>query len=105
MDAYVSDPPTDIGESPLISQVVMAAHRHVTGTDSQFIIRRPGADAVHLSSYGVPTLCYGPGGRSHPDVKGSQMHAVGEHVNIDDLYTAAKVYLATAFEVCGKVRS
>jgi acetylornithine deacetylase len=105
MDAYVSDPPTDIGETPLISKVVMAAHRHVVGTDSQFIIRRPGADAVHLSSYGVPTLCYGPGGRSHPDVKGSQMHAVGEHVNIDDLYTAAKVYLATAFEVCGKPRN
>jgi hypothetical protein len=25
-------------------------------------------------------------------------------VNIDDLCTAAKVYLATAFAVCGKVR-
>jgi acetylornithine deacetylase/succinyl-diaminopimelate desuccinylase-like protein len=30
------------------------------------------------------------------------MHAVGEHVSIDDLLTAAKVYLAAIFAVCSR---
>ena len=104
LDVYVSDPPTDIGDTPLITQVMHAAHRQVTGKDSPGIIRRPGADSTHLNRYDVPTLCYGPGGRSHPDAKGRQMHAVGEHVSVDDLYTAAKVYLTAALAVCGPAR-
>jgi acetylornithine deacetylase/succinyl-diaminopimelate desuccinylase-like protein len=102
LDCYVSDPATDIGDTPKITQVMRAAHRQITGSDSPGTIRRPGADSTHLNRYDIPTLCYGPGGRSHPDSKGKQMHAVGEHVNIDDLLTAAKVYLAAAFAVAGR---
>ncbi|MBC7778959.1 MAG: M20/M25/M40 family metallo-hydrolase [Proteobacteria bacterium] len=105
LDAYVSDPATDIGDTPAITQVMRAAHRRVTGNDAPGIIRRPGADSTHLNRYDVPTLCYGPGGRSHPDSKGRQMHAVGEHVHIDDLHTAAQVYLAAAFAVCGPAQA
>ena len=41
-----------------------------------------------------PCIIY-TGGRMHPDAKG-MMHAVGEHVHVDDLVTAAKVYLDAA---------
>jgi acetylornithine deacetylase/succinyl-diaminopimelate desuccinylase-like protein len=65
------------------------------------IIRRPGADAVHFTAYGVPCAVFGPGGRVHPDARGGAMHALGEHVLIDDVVTAARIYLATALELCG----
>ena len=64
------------------------------------IIRRPGADAVHFTAYGVPCAVFGPGGRVHPDARGGAMHALGEHVLIDDVVTAARIYLATALELC-----
>jgi len=36
-----------------------------------------------------------------PDAAGRQMHALGEHVHVDDLHTAALVYLNAAITVCG----
>lgn len=101
LDCYVSDPATDIGEDSEIARVMRAAHREVTGKEADGGIRRPGADSTHLNRYDVPTLCYGPGGRTMPDAAGRQMHAMGEHVHIDDLHTAAKAYLIAALAVCG----
>lgn len=48
-------------------------------------------------------LSYGPGGRVHPVTKGALMHATGEHVHVDDLYTAAKVYLYAALTLGNQV--
>jgi acetylornithine deacetylase/succinyl-diaminopimelate desuccinylase-like protein len=73
----------------------------VTGKDAQLIIRRPGADSTHLNRYDVPCICYGPGGRSHPDAKGL-MHAVGEHVPVENLVIASQVYLDTALDICSR---
>lgn len=101
LEFFVNDPPTVIGENALITEVMRASHRRVTGNDAQLIIRRPGADSTHLNRYDVPCICYGPGGRSHPDAKGL-MHAVGEHVPVDNLVVAAKVYLDTALDICGR---
>lgn len=102
LEAFVSDPPTVIGEDLPITKAVRDAHRRVTGEESPVIIRRPGADSTHLNRYDVPCLVYGPGGRMHPDAKGELMHVVGEHVHVDDLVTAAKVYLDTALNLCGQ---
>jgi acetylornithine deacetylase/succinyl-diaminopimelate desuccinylase-like protein len=101
LEFFVNDPPTVIGEDALITQVVRASHRRVTGQDASVIIRRPGADSTHLNRYDVPCICYGPGGRTHPDAKGL-MHAVGEHVSIDNLVTAAHVYLDAALDLCNR---
>jgi acetylornithine deacetylase/succinyl-diaminopimelate desuccinylase-like protein len=69
-------------------------------------MRRPGADAVHLTAYGVPCVAFGPGGRLHPDArKASSMHAFGEHVLVEDCVTAAKIYLATALDLCNRKAS
>ena len=59
--------------------------RTVTGERPPTIIRRPGADAVHLTAYGVPCVAFGPGGRMHPDARGASMHAFGEHVLVERL--------------------
>lgn len=101
LEFFVNDPPTVIGENALITEVMRASHRRVTGNDAQLIIRRPGADSTHLNRYDVPCICYGPGGRSHPDAKGL-MHAVGEHVPVENLVVAAKVYLDTALDICSR---
>jgi len=101
LEFFVNDPPTVIGEDEVITQVVRASHRRVTGNDAQIIIRRPGADSTHLNRYDVPCICYGPGGRTHPDAKGL-MHAVGEHVPVENLVIAAKVYLDAALDICNR---
>lgn len=99
---YVSDPPTVIDEGLPIVEALGAAQKDVTGERPASIIRRPGADAVHFTAYGVPCVVFGPGGRTHPDARGGAMHALGEHVLIDDVVTAAKIYLATALDVCNR---
>jgi len=101
LDVLVNDPPTAIGEQELITRVVCDAHRRVTGKDSPFIVRRTGADSTHLNRYDVPCLTYGPGGRTHPDAK-ALMHAVGEHAHVDNLLTAAQVYVDTALTLCSQ---
>jgi acetylornithine deacetylase/succinyl-diaminopimelate desuccinylase-like protein len=55
---------------------------------------------VHFTAYGVPCAVFGPGGRLHPDARGGAMHALGEHVLIEDVLTAARIYLDVALKLC-----
>lgn len=100
---YVNDPPTLLdADSPLV-QAALRAHEEVTGEATAPVIRRPAADSTHFNRYGIPCVCYGPGGRMHPDAaKKGLMHAVGEHVLVEDVVTAARVYLAAALAICGE---
>ena len=91
-----------LDETLPIVQALGAAQAEVTGERPASIIRRPGADAVHLTAYGVPCVAFGPGGRMHPDARGASMHAFGEHVLVDDCVAAAKIYLATALDLCSR---
>ena len=102
LSLYVSDPPTVIEESLPVVQALARGQQHVMGERPASIIRRPGADAVHFNAYGVPCVVFGPGGRMHPDAGGGAMHALGEHVLIDDIVTAARVYLTTALDLCSQ---
>ena len=102
LHVYVSDPPVVLDEKLPIVEAMGKAQKSVTGEAPAPIIRRPGADAVHLTVYGVPCVAFGPGGRMHPDTKGASMHAFGEHVLIDDCVAAAKIYLATALDLCSR---
>ena len=102
MHIYVSDPPTALDEKQPVVQALGVAQAEVMGERPAPIIRRPGADTVHLSAYGVPCVSFGPGGRMHPDSRGASMHAFGEHVLVDDCVAAAKIYLATALDLCSR---
>jgi acetylornithine deacetylase/succinyl-diaminopimelate desuccinylase-like protein len=103
MHLYVTDPPTVLDENLPIVQALGKAQKDVTGERPPSIIRRPGADAVHLSAYGVPCVTFGPGGRIHPDARNaSSMHAFGEHVLVEDCVAAAKIYLALALDLCSR---
>ena len=102
LHVYVSDPPTALDESLPVVQALGDAQREVTGERPASILRRPGADGVHLTAYGVRCVAFGPGGRMHSDARGSSMHAFGEHVLLDDCVAAAKIYLAAALDLCNR---
>ena len=102
LHVYVSDPPVVLDEKLPIVEAMGKAQKSVTGEAPAPIIRRPGADAVHLTVYGVPCVAFGPGGRMQPDAKGASMHAFGEHVLVEDCVAAAKIYLATALDLCSR---
>lgn len=99
---YVSDPPNLVDDKLPIVTALDAAQKEVTGESPGHIIRRPGADAVHLTAYGIPCVPFGAGGRVHPDAKGASMHAFGEHVLLNDCVKTAKVYLAVALDICSR---
>ena len=99
----MNDPPTLLDPDAPLVQAALRAHEEVTGEATAPVIRRPAADSTHFNRYGIPCVCYGPGGRMHPDAaQKGLMHAVGEHVLIEDVVTAAKVYLAAALSICSE---
>lgn len=99
---YVTDPPTVVDDDLPVVTALAQAQQTIMGSRPASIMRRPGADAVHLTSYGLPCVCFGPGGRMHPDARGATTHEVGEHVHVDDLLTASRIYLATALDLCSQ---
>jgi len=102
VSVYVSDPATVIEDTLPVVEALASSQREVMGERPASIIRRPGADAVHFNVYGVPCVVFGPGGRMHPEARGGAMHAMGEHVLIDDVVTASRIYLATALDLCSQ---
>jgi len=102
LDSYVTDPAFALDEGLPIIDALSGAQQEIMGSRPPSIMRRPGADGVHFTVYGVPCATFGPGGRQHPDGKGRAMHEIGEHVYIDDMVTAARIYLATAIDLCNR---
>ena len=102
LHTYVTDPATVIDEDLPVVQALGKAQQEIMGERPLSIMRRTGADAVHFTAYGVPCVTLGPGGRQHPSGKGQPAHVVGEHVLIDDLVTAAHIYLRTATDLCNR---
>jgi acetylornithine deacetylase/succinyl-diaminopimelate desuccinylase-like protein len=98
----VTDPPLQIDENLPVVSALKDAQRTVMGESTKPFLRRPGSDAVHLTAYGVPCVQFGPGGRLHPDAKGRSMHEVGDHVLLDDVVLAARIYAETALNVCNQ---
>ena len=91
-----------IDEKLPVVEALGAAQKTVMGDRPASIIRRPGADAIHFTAYGVPCVVFGPGGRMHPKAGKGAMHALGEHVLINDVLASAQIYLATALDVCSR---
>lgn len=100
LEFYVTDPPTVLGDDSPIDGILREAHRAVAGQEPGTFIRRAGSDAVHMNSYGVPCIIYGPGGRTHPQAE--SLDVSGDHASVENLVTAAKVYLDTALTLCSR---
>jgi acetylornithine deacetylase/succinyl-diaminopimelate desuccinylase-like protein len=98
----VTDPPLQIAENLPVVSSLKDAQAAVMGKATAPFLRRPGSDAVHLTAYGVPCVQFGPGGRMHPDAQGRSMHEVGDHVLLDDVVLAARIYAETALNLCNR---
>jgi acetylornithine deacetylase len=99
---YLNDPPTAIDPDLPVVRALKQAHHNVVGRDTDLVTRRPAADSTHFSRYDIPCAVYGPGGRLHPDVH-RQMHSAGEHIHVDDVVIAARVYLAAALDIANQI--
>ncbi len=98
----VTDPAIVIDQDLPLVRALGSAQHAVMGERSTPFIRRPGSDAVHLTRYDVPCVQFGPGGRLHPDAKGQSMHVVGDHVLLDDVLAASRIYLNVALDLCSR---
>lgn len=102
LDFFVTDPPLVLAPDLPVVSALGEAQQNVMGERSTPFIRRPGSDAIHLTRYDVPCVQFGPGGRLHPDAKGQSMHVVGDHVLLDDVVLATRIYLETALDLCSR---
>lgn len=98
----VTDPALQIDENLAVVSALKEAQAAVMGQTTRPFLRRPGSDAVHLTAYGVPCVQFGPGGRMHPDAQGRSMHEIGDHVLLDDVVLAARIYAETALNLCNR---
>lgn len=87
--------PTEISETEKVVQIAKEATEYVTGMEPK-IAGLPGAtDARFLNSAGIPTIVnFGPGSLD-------QCHVANEHIEIDQVVAATKIYALTALNVCG----
>jgi acetylornithine deacetylase/succinyl-diaminopimelate desuccinylase-like protein len=77
-----------------ICQTVAKAHEEALGVPAVFQGFAAVDDATYLERGGIPSISYGPGNIM-------VCHAVNEHVVIEEVIKACKVYAATAIEWCG----
>jgi acetylornithine deacetylase len=87
-------PPYDTPlDSPIVG-VVSDAHEAALGRSPEIAGFAAVDDATYFQAAGIPAVSYGPGSIL-------TCHCFDEHVPIDDLVAAAKVYAATAIRWCG----
>jgi acetylornithine deacetylase len=87
-------PPYDTPVSHPIVSTVWAAHEEALARPVEIAGFAAVDDATFFEAAGIPAVSYGPGSIL-------TCHCFDEHVQIDDLIAAAKVYAATAIRWCG----
>ncbi len=94
---FVQERPFHVSADEPIVRTVAAAHARLTGHPPQVGTLFPqvfyGTDSSHLLHAGIPTAIYGPG-------KVEDIHVPDEGIAIEDIKTAAAVYLLSALAVC-----
>ncbi len=105
LDFYLVNPGTLISMEEPVAQAVARAHEVVVGRPADLVFRGPATDATHLNQGGIPTIVYGPGGRTRREGVLGWSKDVGEHVHVGDLATAARVYTRAIVDFCGSPRS
>jgi acetylornithine deacetylase len=86
---------SEISPDEPVAQTLAAAHRLVTGTETEFTALTSGLDARLLINLGgMPTAVYGAG-----DVNNA--HSADEWIGIDEILTAIEVATVTVMNWCG----
>lgn len=108
VQVYMSQYGSEISPNEFIFQRMRDAHLAVFGTNPD-VLTMPGyTDATELIRHGIPTVVYGPGGRTASSSLGDDHHAwdpqIGEAQSVEDLVKCTEVYLALILDVCRKSR-
>jgi acetylornithine deacetylase/succinyl-diaminopimelate desuccinylase-like protein len=101
---FVTLPPCRDTSKSEIAKRVRIAHEAVMGVLPEEGVGMFSSDASHFQAYGIPTVNYGPAGRTVSGLTTWDAE-IGEHVAIEDLTNTAKVYAALILDVCTKTRS
>ncbi len=105
LDFYLVNPGTLISMEEPMAVAVARAHEAVVGRPAEAVFRGPATDATHLNHGGIPTIVYGPGGRTRGEGMLGLSKDVGEHVHVADLATGARVYTRAILDYCGAAAS
>jgi acetylornithine deacetylase len=109
IEFYMARPGTLLSKSSPLVTTLCNAHSETTGKTVEASFSPPFCtDAIDSNRLGIPTLVYGAGGTRRPpwqNEDGFDKRAVeGEYVYIDDVVDSARVFAATAIDMCSMPR-
>ena len=104
VEYFVSLPSVSVPDDADIANRVRNAHALVEGEPPEEHVGKFFSDAAHLVAYGVPSVNYGPSGRTISG-KVNWDPLIGEHTNIEDIVGTARTYTAIMLDVASKSRA
>jgi acetylornithine deacetylase len=96
IEILVSMPPAETSKEDPVVQAVIGAHRQVFGQEPEESFKGVYTDASHMTSYGIPSVIYGPAGRNK---LGVPEYVYGWQC-VEDLVNATRVYALAALDYC-----
>ena len=99
-ELLITIPPAETPDDDPVIQIVKTAHKQIFGQDPEESFKGTYTDASHLTSYGIPTVTYGPAGRNKPGVP----DYVYGWQSVEDLINTTKVYTLAALDFCMRER-
>ena len=93
----------EVSPEETVVTALSAAHEQTWGAAPEVTWEGWYADTGPLTRAGIPSICYGPQGRSRGGTVGYARE--GEHVNIGDLHRGSQVFVRMATDVCMRDRA
>lgn len=94
VDWWIVWPGFEVPVDAPICRAIDTAYQAALGEAPEYYGYACVADATFLNQAGIPTICIGPG-------TVQTLHAANEHVSIDELVDAAKIFALSIVEWCG----
>lgn len=101
VEFYVSHQATEISADEPVVRAVHENHRLVTGEEPEYRRRTAYMDSSNLNEHGIPTVVYGPSGRTNTtSSQRGWSPEEGEHIYLPDLAAGTRVVAGAVFDLC-----
>lgn len=112
MNIFMNQWGSECAPEQLIYREVTQAHQEVTGSPPEVTAVSFASDACELWAHGIPSLNYGPTGRTrelsdgrhYGNAQSDWNPDAGEHASIDDMVQGAKTYATIMLNLCTRTR-